>query len=91
MKLREIVKNLEILQTNADMDMEISGVSYDSRETKPGDLFVAVRGYDTDGHKYIPAAVKAGAALWALDPTVFQKADASTQPRDLILMMPVSS
>ena len=62
MKLREIVKNLEILQTNADMDMEISGVSYDSRETKPGDLFVAVRGYDTDGHKYIPAAVKAGAA-----------------------------
>ena len=62
MRLREILKNLDILETNADMDMDIGGVSYDSRQTKPGDVFVAVRGFDTDGHQYIQAAMKAGAA-----------------------------
>lgn len=61
MKLHDILKNLEIRATNADPEMEISGVSYDSRETQPGDLFVAIRGFDTDGHKYICAAAEKGA------------------------------
>jgi len=46
----------------ADLDMCISGISYDSRSTRPGDLFVAVRGFESDGHKYIPMAVQKGAA-----------------------------
>ncbi|MBR0354293.1 MAG: UDP-N-acetylmuramoyl-L-alanyl-D-glutamate--2,6-diaminopimelate ligase [Oscillospiraceae bacterium] len=62
MKLREIVKDLELLGGNADLDMEIGGVCYDSRKTQPGDLFVAVRGFETDGHRYIPMAVQKGAA-----------------------------
>ena len=62
MKLREIVKNLNILDANADMDMEIRGISYDSRKTQPGDLFVAIRGFESDGHRFIPKAVEKGAA-----------------------------
>ena len=62
MKLRELVKNLRLIGGNADLDTEIGGVSYDSRRTKPGDLFVAVRGFETDGHRYIGAAVQNGAA-----------------------------
>ena len=67
MKLREIVKNLNILDANADMDMEIRGISYDSRKTQPGDLFVAIRGFESDGHRFIPKAVEKGAAavLWS--------------------------
>ena len=42
--------------------MEISGVSYDSRKTAAGDLFVAMTGYETDGHKFIPMARDKGAA-----------------------------
>lgn len=61
MKLKEIVKNLEILNATADMEMEIRGISYDSRRTKPGDLFVAVRGFESDGHRFIPKAVENGA------------------------------
>lgn len=61
MKLKEIVKNLEILNATADMEMEIRGISYDSRQTKPGDLFVAVRGFESDGHRFIPKAVENGA------------------------------
>lgn len=61
MKLQALLKDIEILETNAPMDMEIGGVRYSSRDVTQGDLFVAVPGYATDGHKYIPDAVGKGA------------------------------
>ncbi len=42
-------------------DIEIDGVSFDSRSTRPGELFVAVVA-DRDGHEFVPAAVRSGAA-----------------------------
>ncbi|MDO4361002.1 MAG: UDP-N-acetylmuramoyl-L-alanyl-D-glutamate--2,6-diaminopimelate ligase [Eubacteriales bacterium] len=62
MKLGELLRNLDMLDASAAMDMEIGGVSYDSRKTQPGDLFVAIRGFESDGHKFIPAAMARGAA-----------------------------
>ena len=62
MILRELIKDLHLLGGTADLDTEIGGISYDSRRTQPGDLFVAVRGFETDGHRYIPAAMQKGAA-----------------------------
>ena len=63
MKLREIVKDIRVLSMTADPETEISGISYDSRRTLPGDLFVAVRGFEADGHRFIPKAVEKGAAV----------------------------
>ena len=40
----------------------VTGVTCDSRAIGPGAVFVAVRGFSTDGHRFIDAAVKAGAA-----------------------------
>ncbi len=62
MKLKELLQGISVLSATADMEMEISNVSYDSRSTKPGELFVAMRGFETDGHAYIGKAVTAGAA-----------------------------
>ena len=62
MKLGELLRNLDVLDASAAMDMEIGGVSYDSRKTQPGDFFVAIRGFESDGHKFIPAAMARGAA-----------------------------
>lgn len=62
MKLRELLRGLELLSVAADLDTEIGGVSYDSRKTQPGDLFVAVKGFSSDGHRFIPTALEKGAA-----------------------------
>ena len=62
MKLRELLKGVEVLAASADLDMEISSVAYDSRKVTEGGLFVAVTGFATDGNKYIPMALEKGAA-----------------------------
>ena len=62
MKLSQLLRGVSVRECHADMEMEISGVSYDSRKTAAGDLFVAMTGYETDGHKFIPMARDKGAA-----------------------------
>ncbi len=62
MKLKDILNGLHIISATADMDMEISGVSYDSRTTQKGDLFVAISGVAADGHSFIAGAAQKGAA-----------------------------
>ena len=61
MKLREILNGVEILETSADPEMEMRDISYDSRHTGVGDLFVAINGFETDGHRYIGSAIEKGA------------------------------
>lgn len=67
MKLAEILKDIDVLELAADEGMEIAGISYDSRKTKPGDMFVAISGFASDGYDYIPAAVKNGACAVLCD------------------------
>ena len=43
-------------------DTRIVDVEHDSRRVRPGTLFVAIRGFTTDGHRFVDAAVAAGAA-----------------------------
>ena len=63
MKLKTLVDQLEIVAMNADPETEVRGISYDSRKTEEGDLFVAVRGFETDGHRFIPKAIEKKAAV----------------------------
>ena len=62
MKLSLLLKDVEVLELHASPDLEITDLCYDSRQVTPGAAFAAVRGYETDGHRYIPAAAAAGAA-----------------------------
>jgi UDP-N-acetylmuramoyl-L-alanyl-D-glutamate--2,6-diaminopimelate ligase len=64
MKLRELVGTLDTQLTlqEEQLDREVSEVAHDSRKVKPGSLFVALRGFHSDGHRFIPQAVRQGAA-----------------------------
>ena len=62
MHLKTLLAGLSLRSATADMETEITRISYDSRTTAPGDVFVAMTGFATDGHAYIGKAVAAGAA-----------------------------
>ena len=61
MKLSDVLAKVQPLETKGDKDVEITGVQMDSRKIKKGDLFVAVKGTQTDGHAYISKALELGA------------------------------
>lgn len=60
--LREILESVKTSSVHGNLDVEICGITSDSRKVAPGMLFVAVRGVNVDGHNYISAAISAGAA-----------------------------
>ena len=61
MKLTEIIQPVTLTETVGCTDLDITGIQMDSRLIEPGQLFVAVRGTQTDGHAYIDKAIEKGA------------------------------
>lgn len=61
MKLEKLLKNLDYKLEQGNINLEISDIIYDSRKIIPNSLFIALKGYNVDGHKYIPDAIEKGA------------------------------
>ena len=61
MKLSDILKKVVVEASIGDLNPDITGVNMDSRQVEAGDLFVAVKGTQTDGHAYIGKAIELGA------------------------------
>ena len=53
--------HIAVVASSGPADTEVSGVSLDSRQVKPGHIFFAVKGTQADGHAYIPKALELGA------------------------------
>ena len=63
MKLKKLLDGVSVLGSTVDMELDITGVSYDTRKAMaPGCLFVALTGFAFDGNRYIPMALEKGAA-----------------------------
>ncbi|MBQ0079542.1 MAG: UDP-N-acetylmuramoyl-L-alanyl-D-glutamate--2,6-diaminopimelate ligase [Eubacterium sp.] len=79
MNLEKICEKIEYKLLRGSMDIEVADVIYDSRRVAPGTTFVCMVGAVTDGHKYIPDAIKKGATA-----LVIQREDALEEYADAV-------
>lgn len=61
MKLKEMLVGLEGLKVKGNLDLDIKGMESNSKEVKKDYLFIAIKGFATDGHQYVGAAIEKGA------------------------------
>ncbi len=61
MKLRKLLKSMDVLELTGPDNVKVKGMAYDSRQVKEGWLFVAVSGHQIDGSEFITQAVSNGA------------------------------
>ena len=61
MKLSDLLKNIVTISITGDAECDIKGINIDSRKVANGHLFIAMRGTQVDGHKFIPKAEELGA------------------------------
>ena len=61
MELRKILIGIEGLKAKGSLDLDISSIECDYREVKEGSLFVAIKGFEVDGHTFINKAIEKGA------------------------------
>lgn len=67
MKLNQLIKDCQPVQIVGEEGREVKSVQIDSRRVQPGDLFVALRGTQVDGHEYIEKAIGQGATAVACE------------------------
>ncbi len=62
-KLKDILNGISYSILSGSDDIEINDIKYDSRKVKKNDVYIALKGYTTDGHEYIPEAIAKGAKV----------------------------
>jgi UDP-N-acetylmuramoyl-L-alanyl-D-glutamate--2,6-diaminopimelate ligase len=61
-KIEEILKGIAVVSVTGTKKAVVSGIEFDSRKVIKDSLFVAVRGYKSDGHDFISSAIASGAS-----------------------------
>lgn len=67
MKLETLIENLQYEELINFKDVEITGISYNSKTTKSGDIFACLVGEHSDGHDYFKSAVECGARAFFVE------------------------
>ncbi len=78
MKLNELIKSITFEDVFGNIQTEVTGIEFDSRQVKPGTLFVAQRGVASDGHQFITKAVANGANVVVCEELPAETADGVT-------------
>ena len=63
MNLKNILIGIEGLKAKGNLDIEIKKITNDSRNVSEGDMFIAIKGFEKDGHNYIQDAIASGAKV----------------------------
>lgn len=75
MKLKSVLSGIEGLKAKGDLNIDVTNISHDSRKIKEGGMFVAIKGFETDGHKYIKSAIENGAKVILIEEGATVKKD----------------
>ncbi|AST58720.1 UDP-N-acetylmuramoyl-L-alanyl-D-glutamate--2,6-diaminopimelate ligase [Thermoanaerobacterium thermosaccharolyticum] len=67
MRLADVLKDIEYTIVKGNVDVDIRGICYDSRNSKDGSMFVAIKGFKSDGADYIGDAIERGAVAVLVD------------------------
>ncbi|MCI9064023.1 MAG: UDP-N-acetylmuramoyl-L-alanyl-D-glutamate--2,6-diaminopimelate ligase [Clostridia bacterium] len=67
MNLKSVLIGLKGLKAKGDLEREITGIESNSKEVKPGYMFVAIKGFNVDGHTFIESAIENGATVIAIE------------------------
>ncbi len=59
-KLNDIISGIEPTEIHGSLETEIDGISFDAFTVRPGELFMAVEGVNSDRHQYIPSVLEKG-------------------------------
>ncbi|MCX7816367.1 MAG: UDP-N-acetylmuramoyl-L-alanyl-D-glutamate--2,6-diaminopimelate ligase [Syntrophales bacterium] len=63
MRLRDVIRDTEVISVKGDLEVEVTSLCYDSRQCEENSLFVAIPGFKTDGHAYVQEAISRGARV----------------------------
>lgn len=67
MKLEKVIEGLDVISIKGDINLDIANIEYDSRKVIEGTLFVCVKGFTVDGHKFIDSAIEKGAKAFLVE------------------------
>jgi UDP-N-acetylmuramyl-tripeptide synthetase len=76
------LSGLQILEARGNLDIPVSGIAYHSGLVEPGGLFVALKGAQTDGHRFVEQAIQGGARI------IVSEAELPTQPGIVYVRLP---
>ena len=85
MKLKEMLIGLEGLKVKGDLEIDIKEIESNSKKVKKNYLFIAIKGFDVDGHQYISDAIKKGAIAVMVEEGCDLKA--LDIPKDITIVM----
>ena len=57
MNLKELLIGLKGSKARGNIDIDITGVAFNSKEVQSGNLFIAIKGFENDGHEFIKEAI----------------------------------
>ena len=70
MKLTDLIKEVEVIKTVGNLNLDITNIHSDSRKIKQNGLFIAINGFTKNGIEFIPSSIDNGAVAVIVEPDV---------------------
>lgn len=87
MELKSILSGLEGLKVRGNLDVNVKKIKNNSKTVEENDMFVAIKGFDDDGHKHIKEAIENGAKVILAEEDEIDKNIIKEIPEDIVLIL----